>query len=233
MSGIPRIIHQTWKDERVPRELQRFQRTWIDLHPGWEYRLWTDASARAFVAEHEPGFLPVYDAYEHFIERVDAVRYLWLDRLGGVYADLDCECLRALDPLLEPHGAVLGEEPAEHGMVRMAERWLPLVGNAFMASIPGHGFWTHVRRRLLRDRHAPDPLDATGPRMLTRAVADAGADAPSVLAERHIYPATRLQCERAGRDSSRMRLPRGAYVVHHWQGTWWRAGAIAANAARA
>lgn len=34
-------------------------------------------------------FLDVYDGYDHFIKRVDAVRYLWLHRLGGVYADLD------------------------------------------------------------------------------------------------------------------------------------------------
>ena len=48
---IPRIIHQTWKDDAPPARFASFQAAWRRLHPQWTYRFWTDATARAFVAE--------------------------------------------------------------------------------------------------------------------------------------------------------------------------------------
>ena len=39
---IPRIVHQTWKNRDVPKEYILFQEKVSALHPGWEYRLWTD-----------------------------------------------------------------------------------------------------------------------------------------------------------------------------------------------
>src|SRR6202040_1278000 len=60
---IPRIIHQTWKDDAPPARLASFQAAWRRLHPDWTYRFWTDATTRAFVAEHYPDFLAAYDGY--------------------------------------------------------------------------------------------------------------------------------------------------------------------------
>jgi len=35
--GISHIIHQSWKDENVPADYQRWTRTWREKHPDWEY----------------------------------------------------------------------------------------------------------------------------------------------------------------------------------------------------
>lgn len=39
---VCRIIHQSWRDENVPKEYSAWQQSWIDLHPDWKYNLWTD-----------------------------------------------------------------------------------------------------------------------------------------------------------------------------------------------
>lgn len=65
-----------------------------------EYKLWTDASAREFIAEHYPWFLDTFDGYTYPIQRADAIRYFVLYHFGGIYIDLDIGCLRPLDPLL-------------------------------------------------------------------------------------------------------------------------------------
>lgn len=65
-----------------------------------EYKLWTDATSREFIATHYPWFLPTFDAYTYPIQRADAIRYFVLYHFGGVYLDLDVGCLRSLDPLL-------------------------------------------------------------------------------------------------------------------------------------
>src|SRR6185503_9275839 len=104
MQSIPKVIHQTWKTPDVPPQWRDYARTWQDLHPAWQYHLWTDEANRAFVAEHYPRLLPAFDAYPYAIQRADAVRYCLLHRYGGVYIDLDIECLRPIDPLISPGG---------------------------------------------------------------------------------------------------------------------------------
>lgn len=96
---VPRIIHQTWKDREVPLKWQEPYDSCQALHPDWTHMFWTDASARAFIAERYPASLASYDAYPFPIQRVDAIRYHLLHHYGGVYFDLDVGCARRLDPL--------------------------------------------------------------------------------------------------------------------------------------
>jgi mannosyltransferase OCH1-like enzyme len=97
---IPRIIHQMWRDEVLPVRWAAMCETWKRHHPGWEYRFWTDEMLRAFVAEHYSDFLEVYDGFGQPVMRSDAARYLLLEHFGGVYADLDMECLRNVEDLV-------------------------------------------------------------------------------------------------------------------------------------
>jgi mannosyltransferase OCH1-like enzyme len=123
--SIPRIIHQTWKSREVPARFQAAARSWRDRHPGWEYVLWTDIDIDRFVRDHFPGLVALFRRYPDQIQRVDAFRYLLLQRVGGVYADLDIECLRSFEPLRE-HRVVL-------------PRTAPVgLSNDLMMAAPGH-----------------------------------------------------------------------------------------------
>jgi mannosyltransferase OCH1-like enzyme len=123
--SIPRIIHQTWKSAEVPGRFQAAARSWRDRHPGWEYVLWTDADIDRFVRDHFPQLVTLFQRYPDQIQRVDAFRYLLLQRVGGVYADLDIECLRSFEPLRE-HRVVL-------------PRTAPVgLSNDLMMATPGH-----------------------------------------------------------------------------------------------
>ncbi|WP_295400216.1 glycosyltransferase [uncultured Thiocystis sp.] len=225
---IPKIIHQIWKTTDIPDAFRVFQRTWQAHHPDWEYRLWTDADSRAFLALHYPNFVTIYDAYLTPICRVDAIRYFLLKHYGGVYADLDFECLRPLGPLLDGKEVLVGLEPASHVLQnRKLSRGLSrIVCNALMASRPQHPFWDHVIGRLAACRHEPDPLDATGPFFLTRALDnDPGQGRVTVMPAELVYPADAHDC-REGRlfDLEHWhRLVHHAYAIHHWAGTWHRA----------
>src|SRR3546814_11744471 len=75
------------------------------------FTLWTDATLRALVAERFPELLPAFDGYAAPISRADLGRYLVLAAFGGVYADLDCECLAPIAPLLDGAELAIGLEP--------------------------------------------------------------------------------------------------------------------------
>ena len=221
---IPRVVHQTWKNAEVPGDLAAWRRSWIALNPGWEPRLWTDEDCRELIRRDYPWFLAVFDEYPEGVMRADAARAFILHRHGGVYADLDFECLRPLAPLLEGKGAVLGVEPERHRV-----RHFPLPGgpgrivcNAFMASVPGHPFWEHVHRALVGAHREREVLDATGPFLLTRACeswprrGELSLEPPALL-----YPITADEAWDELTPEVRRLLAATAFAVHHWRGSWW------------
>jgi UDP:flavonoid glycosyltransferase YjiC (YdhE family)/glycosyltransferase involved in cell wall biosynthesis len=221
--GIPRIIHQTWKRDQVPGEWRPYQERWRALHPDWEYRLWTDADLHAFIREHYGWFLPIYEGYTDPIMRADAARYFLLFHFGGLYADLDYECLRPFDELLSSHRLVVGLEPAPHMDLPLtrATGLQRLLCNALMASEPGHPFWEHVFRQLVASHKAPEPLGATGPFMLTHAYDTYQRQGElSVLPAEQLHPITGDQRWAAMTPEERAAIARVAYGVHHWHNSW-------------
>lgn len=224
---ITRILHQTWKTRDIPEHLRHFAQTWRTHHPDWEYRLWTDQDNRDFIARCYPRFLPVYDAYESPICRADAVRYFLLRHFGGLYVDLDFECLAPQDALLDSNAVLLGEEPELHVENQRQSRpeLRHLVCNAWMASPPGHPFWDHVIECMIAARTEPGPLEATGPLMLTHAVDSYRGEAPvERLPAGMLYPVTSMD-ERSGKAFNLdfwHAHTRAALAVHRWAGSWYR-----------
>ena len=225
--SIPRIIHHLWKDEAIPARYLALRETWRRLHPGWELRLWTDKDLLALVEQDYPQLIELYRGYQANICRADLGRYLVLHRFGGVYADLDCECLRPVDPLLDGAGFAIAVEPAAHlAYPGVAERGLSqILCPSFIASEPGHPFWRQAFGDLVAARGLADPLDATGPYMLTRAYEAYPARAQvAVLSAEQIYPIAKDNCwsGRVHDIEFWERATRNAYVLHYWDGTWFR-----------
>ena len=224
---IPQLIHQTWKTGEVPPEFRGFQRTWLDHHPDWRYRLWTDEDNRNFLQNHYAWFLPIYDTYRVPIKRADAIRYFLLWHYGGLYVDLDMECLQPVGSLLKDKEIVLGLEPPGHleQDILAAYSLNRLVCNAFMASPPGHPFWKLVIEEMVAARHLPGILDATGPILLTNAY-EKYSEKQRIFLEPHekVYPidAKEAWCGKANDPHYREQIKKEAYTIHHWAGTYYR-----------
>lgn len=125
---IPKIIHQTYINESIPEHWQAPQQSCLDLHPDYEYKLWTDKKSREFIAAEYPWFLETFDGYEFPIQRADAIRYFVLAHFGGIYIDLDDGCNRSLDPLLAYPAWVRRTTPTG-------------ISNDAMGAIPRHPFF--------------------------------------------------------------------------------------------
>ncbi len=228
---IPFIIHQLAKTEEIPPHLQGFQASWRRLNPEFEYHLWTDRSLEAWVAEQAPEFLPLFLAYPRSICRADLGRYLLLARLGGVYTDLDCQCLRPIAPLLDGRQLLMANEPETHcDQISVQEHGLAqIVCPSFLASEPGHAFWIDV----LQDLRGFDPalvlsnndvLAATGPFLLSRVVAANPHYEHHQIASEQVYPFSKSDCWQglifdpafwSARTSN-------AFVAHYWDSSWFR-----------
>ena len=147
--------------------------------------------------------------------------YFILRHFGGIYVDLDFECLKPIDDLLAGQRLVIGCEPPQH--LREITRIKPCLGeqilcNAWMASTPNNPFWEHAIQLLVGRGKRANTLDATGPFFLTDAYGSyADQESIAVVPYAQLYPV----------DKHRIKEPRKqwqlqqAYAVHHWQGSWW------------
>jgi mannosyltransferase OCH1-like enzyme len=98
---IPKIIHQTWKNNKIPERWKEAVESCKDKHKSYKYMLWTDESMKQFVKKEYPWFYKTYNDYPYLIQRCDAFRFLVLYKYGGIYIDMDIMCKKTLTPLLK------------------------------------------------------------------------------------------------------------------------------------
>lgn len=101
---IEKIIWQTYKDpfDKLPAYAKQAADSWKNLNPEFEYRYMDDEEASAFI-KSEYGD-EVYDLFMNVpvgVMRGDMWRYLVIYKYGGVYADLDTECLKPISSWLK------------------------------------------------------------------------------------------------------------------------------------
>jgi len=188
---VPKIIHQQWKDERIPNKFMKWRTKWLTLYPEPEYKymLWTDTNGRELIQKHYPWFLETYDAYEHNINKADATRYFVLHHYGGIYADLDYEPMINFYEYL-PKNQV--------GVVESPYYWNEQTQNCLMSSPQGDPFWLDLFFILFKNAKKEEVLEATGPILLDQA------------REYSMHPSYVLPCENF------QRVPLGEYDQTLW-----------------
>jgi inositol phosphorylceramide mannosyltransferase catalytic subunit len=164
---IPLIIMQTWKTNELPKHWKPSQDAIRKHLPHWKYVLMTDDDNLEFVKRFFPDFLHIFQAFEHPIQRADAIRYMWLYVNGGVYLDLDLEIIKPLDDLFY--------EDKDLYVVRSVN-FSSSYTNAFMAAKPR----LKVMLQCLEDMREPNSfwhvgkhlqvVKSTGPDMFTHAI---------------------------------------------------------------
>ena len=164
---IPPVLHQSWKSAELPSSFQYMANTWKSTNPDLKLILWTDKDNDLFMRSYFPQFYSTWAAFDLAIYRIDAIRYLYLLKFGGIYADLDTISFKPILPLLTPHSssAILAK-------ISDDDSWLHNVPNAWMASKPQNKFWVHVWNSILKKMESSSDRGAealTGPVLLLEA----------------------------------------------------------------
>ncbi|KAI8938454.1 hypothetical protein NX059_004347 [Plenodomus lindquistii] len=103
---IPRKVWQTWKVGSVffDQRDSDSAKTWLAKNPGHRYEVLTDENSGQYLEWHygpngfnRPEIVELYRELNITIIKADLLRYLVMYAEGGVYADIDVECLRPID----------------------------------------------------------------------------------------------------------------------------------------
>jgi len=218
---IPKIIHQTWKTRDIPLKCQKWVDSWKEKNPDWEHRLWTDEDNRNLVKQYFPKFLKIYDSYSRPIYRADFARYCIVYIHGGVYADLDFECLKSLESLIENDKCFFGLEPKEHWNGKN------VVCNALFGSVPRNPLFVHFMREIYKRTmsmpYAVAPT-LTGPKMITNVIKKLKPSDTNIYASPVFYPECAMNDSKIP-NKGKLYLKgkeqlANAYATHHWMKSW-------------
>lgn len=209
LSKIPHIIHQIWLGGECPKSYASLIDSWQKLHPGWQYKLWTDADVSKINMVNKKFF----DDSKNLGEKSDIMRYEVLNQYGGVYTDVDVLCLRPLDELCSKCTFCVG---VEHMSASVS-----LAGNAIIACAAGHPVIKKIIELMAKFRGKGSVPQRTGPWLLTTALIDLPLEQLKgvlVLPPSYFYP--------RGRGAAFKKLLPMDYIrdetlaVHYWDGVW-------------
>lgn len=100
-TGIPRIVHQTWKStdiEHIPEKDAILIESWLQYATSPEshmaYFMWDDEGAEDLMRLKEPEIFPYYDLLPKPVTKSDVFRVAVCNTIGGIYADIDTRLLR-------------------------------------------------------------------------------------------------------------------------------------------
>lgn len=227
---IPRKIHQIWSgvDEPLPKQLAVWGDTWKLKHPNWEFEFWDNNRMNAFVINNFPQYWDRYNQFKHNIQKWDAIRYLIIYKLGGVYVDYDYECLKSIDKLIEMKTCCFPMEPIQHAAYFARNTY---INNALIASVPGHQFIKVIIEQVFENEqiHKWDDmrieiLSTTGPLMLSD-IYEKYNDKKSVylIPPNYVSPLSKPQARAylSGYNENEFKnILEQAYAVHYFLGTW-------------
>ena len=242
---IPRIIHMTCKDKHNLSDFyEQNYNSWkrYNEKDGWEIRLYDDNDLMEFFEKHYPDvYKNIISTYNKIIYRVDIFKILVLNKIGGVYVDMDVECLKPIDELIQNKNnrIILGYGPYEHNNGQY--KGMKLIECAIMMSEPNHLFWNKYVIPSLKPQTQckGNAVACTGPVFITRNVEKYNKENTNTNANNtgdikvmepvYFYPVnnqmkTRVPDNLIKKTQDMLNthtFPKESYCVHYFDGAWW------------
>ncbi len=227
---IPKIIHQIWLGpNEIPKAFESFMKNWKDKHPEWEYKLWTDQNLNSF----KFNFLKDYfDKSNNYGQKADLLRLEILYQYGGLYVDVDFECLESFEDMNHKYHFYCGIHPP-HKIITPS---YPLeIGNALIGSTAEHPIilktiefiiqrWNKIYTRKERDDNWRIVLSTWYPLRDGIMTAAYKQNLRNIaLPSSYFYPILLEKTRAIGKqkiENAFTAIKEETMAIHHWGETW-------------
>ncbi|WP_165045083.1 glycosyltransferase family 32 protein [Dysgonomonas sp. ZJ709] len=230
---IPKIIHQIWSgiSAPLPYHFNVLGDTWKRDYPDWKYEFWDNDKMNSFILEYYPQYMDIFARFPYNVQRWDAIRYLILDKIGGMYVDFDYESLKPIDLLINGKSCCFALEPDAHCQLFHKKM---MFNNALMLNVPGHPFMKKIIETVFSEKalkYGVDPkeicvMNTTGPWILIdlyEGLTECEKEAVYLIPDKYVTPFSGNQAGlyRMGKLSQELEdCLEEAYAVHYFFSDW-------------
>lgn len=235
---IPKTIHQIWySNEPMPKLFEVTNSSWRKHNTTYSYKLWLKTEIDDLVDKFEE-VKTAFNNRLYDIQKIDIVKYLILYTYGGVYVDIDYECLKPISDLINKKSLCLSYEPESHSALFNNK---PVIGNAFLGANQSSLFMQKlINTSLINISKATISEDAvdgkfmhilqtTGPHMLTRVANDTFCESDfddssmSIVSSEVLAPLSKneaFQYINGNINAENLRIIKKAHAIHYFMGSW-------------
>ena len=205
---IPKKLHFIWLGRPMPEEYNKYINSWREIHPEWEFKMWTEVDVPTFNFKNKD----LFDEATNYSRKADIWCLEILEQFGGLYLNIDFQALKRMDTLHYTYDFYIALQPLDTTMVQL--------GTGLIASIPGHPLLRHAIEKIRETRYIEQIVVATGPLFFTKCYLEYTETGLRDVAfpATYFYPCGYTQ---RGLPSEFWYQPE-AYAVHHWAGSWLR-----------
>jgi inositol phosphorylceramide mannosyltransferase catalytic subunit len=155
---IPKIIHQIWYqgEDNIPEKYRAYSRSWKRKHKDYEHLLWSEDDIKELLKHKFPEYINFFNSLPEMIQKIDFAKYCILYTYGGVYVDMDLECLKNLDSLFSKELKKLYVVNLDADIFEkiIANHYGELYNNDWFASVKKHVYWRllmeHIKNENLK-----------------------------------------------------------------------------------
>lgn len=138
---IPKIIWQTYKDKTPPQQFNKHIETWLKKNQDYQWYYMDDLKCDKFIQDHfSDEYYEMYKSLPLGVMRADVWRVAVVYVYGGVYVDMDTECLQPIDSWLIP----------DKDLIIGVENSIGSLNNFVFAATPKHPALLHVLNTFLK-----------------------------------------------------------------------------------
>jgi mannosyltransferase OCH1-like enzyme len=216
---IPKKIHQIWLGKNaIPKKFSEYRDKILNLHPGWEYFLWTDELKEKPYGNMDISQFDINKVYylsSNLGHRSDILRYQLMYTYGGIYLDTDMEIQKTLNDFLKLESFIVEGPPQKWKFPQTVE-------NAVLGSEKNNLFFSFLLNQIpIHYGNGEDVVEKTGAHFISFALHRYkevfGIDPPITIIPRDLfYPY--FWYEKEKKD---LNFP-NSYGIHRWWGSWWK-----------
>lgn len=136
---IPKIAHQIWFQDKNKINKEPYQTchktclTKLKLF-NWKHIIWDDKSIRKLITTYYPQYLSLYNYFDIMVQKIDLAKYIIIYHYGGVYIDMDMDCVKDLTNLINPIDELIFSKVYA----------LNILSSGVFLSKPKHPFWLEL-----------------------------------------------------------------------------------------
>jgi hypothetical protein len=228
MKMIPKIVHQTWCDNKLPKIFQEISNENKRINNDFEFKLWRDDDNEKVIEklleQDFPKVLEIYNKSKFGVQKADIKRIAILYYFGGIYIDLDIMFLKPITDLIDfdrNNDVFLALEPDEQTMKVFNKK--NLICNAFICAPPKHAIMEKALKnieKLYEDNgdRILNIFNSFGGDILAKSLMD--EEGFKLIKRDLIYPISdpKLDIQRSENDIQMLKNAsyNDAFMVHYW-----------------